>query len=81
MALKLQIIHSSNLEGGVPAIDSNLKDTDLPRSEGKETQDLSVRTTSLLQSESFLLTNSEDNFTVTPGSLKGILGGDFGAGR
>jgi len=75
MALKLQIIHASNLEGGVPAIDSNLKDTDLPPSEDKETQDLSVRTASLVQSESFLLTNSEDNFTVTPGSLKGILGG------
>src|SRR4028118_1596842 len=75
MALKLQIIDASNLDGGVPAIDSNLKDTDLPPSEDKETQDLSLRTASLLQSESFLLTNSEDNFTITPGSLKGILGG------
>ena len=79
MALKLQIIHASDLEGGVPAIDSNLKDTDLPLSEDKEIQ--AVRTVSVLQSESFVLTNSNDNFTVTPGSLKGILGGDFGAGR
>ncbi|MBD1826690.1 hypothetical protein NDI47_26190 [Microcoleus vaginatus GB1-A2] len=58
MALKLQIIHASNLEVEVSALESNLKDTDLPPSEDKETQDLLVRTASVLQSESFVLTNS-----------------------
>ena len=75
MAFKQQIIQDSNLEDKVPAIASNLKNTDRPPSEDKEIQNLAVRTASALQSESFLLTNSDDNFTVTPGSLKGILGG------
>ena len=75
MALKQQIIQASNLEGGVPAIASNLKNTDRPPSEDKGIQNLAVRTASAVQSESFLLTNSDDNFTIISGSLKGILGG------
>ena len=75
MAIKQQIIHASNLEGGVSAIDRNLKDTKLPPFEDQEIQDLAIRTASMLQSESFVLTNSDDNFTVISGSLKGILGG------